>query len=726
MMLSERDLEARLRRDAAVVRREAQPDAGFHYRIMARVTATIAPVPAQRSWRLPGQLALAAGFLVVALALGFAFSRLNQLRPAYRNLGAPPLTEMAMAADPAHKQLVVFGGGPAVGTPTADTWTWDGTSWARHRQAGGPPARAFAAMAYDQARGEVLMFGGGLDRPLNDTWTWNGSTWRQAHPALSPPATNGATMVYDASLQEMVLVDQGETWTWDGSSWHKSVPAPGKGGPIAYDPLSRTVVMLVPSRSSAQPPATETWTFDGSAWAQVKSADLPVAWSPAHLAQDPLTGSLMGVDGLRRTWSWDGTRWTTLSTNKPSALGAMTYDPTRRLVAMFGGSTTDGGAAVSDLSVWDGRAWTLLIGGQATKPPAQVAGGQTTIGFSLGAGNGNSRWIIKRSISQSPTVNELYETVDEGRTWQKRLQFTGVYDGMSFDQAGRNGVLWAVDLEAGGCPAANGPVTDCAHVPTRGLIIYVTTDGGQHWTARPITPWPAQLVDFHGLEGWVRSSLGGGGSAPLYHTSDGGANWAQVGVVPDGSSQLAFGVGETYLEFKNSSTGWFATRRAAQPGDSGLLLTRDGGRTWEPQALAAPAGVNLGDLVAGYPWILDGGQALLPVFAGNRRFLYMSSDGGLSWTDPQPLKINGADPTGEEFQGFCLDVTHCWFGIGSGLARTSDGGKSWQAFTSPTLLEMRFTDANSGWAVGVTGANNTNTVLRTMDGGNHWIQVQVP
>ena len=711
-MLTERDLEARLRRDAAVVRREAQPDAAFHYRIMARVTAPKPPTPTLPrkggGLRLPGQFAVAAGFLVVVLALGFVFSRLNQMRPAYRNTDAPVLEEMAMAADPVHRQLVVFGGGAEDGASTADTWTWDGTSWTRHLQTGGPQARLGAAMAYDEARGLVVMFGGGPN-PLDDTWTWNGSTWTQAHPALSPPATNGSSMVYDASLREMVLVDRGETWTWDGTNWHKSVPAPGKGGPsIAYDPASRTVVILSLSTSNAQPQAMSTWSFDGLTWTPRPGADIPASWSPTLLAQDPATGGLMGVDGMRRTWSWDGSRWTILNTNKPSALGAMAYDPTRHLVVMFGGKTADSGIVVSDMAVWDGNTWTQLPGGLATKTPAPAIP-ETTVSFSLGTSNPRGDWVIKHLVSASPTLNELYQSVDQGRTWHKRVQFSGFYDGISWDQAGRNGVLWSIDIES-----------------THGLILYVTTDGGQHWTARSVTSWPAYFADFRGMEGWVQSSLGGGAPAPLYHTIDGGATWMEVGVVPAASSGHTFGVGETFLEFKNTSTGWFATRRGAKPDDSGLLLTRDGGRTWAPQALPAPAGVNLSDFVIGYPWLVDEGHALLPAFAGNRRFLYTSSDGGSTWSGPQAVEIKGGPPTGDEYQNFCLDLTHCWFTVGGAVARTGDGGKTWQLFKSPAILQMQFTDPESGWAVAVTGADNTNIVLRTTDGGAHWRQIQVP
>ena len=42
-----------------------------------------------------------------------------------------------------------------------------------------PSARGGSAMAYDAARGRVVLFGGAdVDgTPLGDTWTWDGTTW---------------------------------------------------------------------------------------------------------------------------------------------------------------------------------------------------------------------------------------------------------------------------------------------------------------------------------------------------------------------------------------------------------------------------------------------------------------------------------------------------------------------------------------------------------------------
>ena len=71
-----------------------------------------------------------------------------------------------------------------------------------------PSARSQAAMTYDVATGQTLLFGGTTTTTYRsganvaDTWTWDGSNWRQLHPSVSPPPTAGAAMAYDAATRQ--------------------------------------------------------------------------------------------------------------------------------------------------------------------------------------------------------------------------------------------------------------------------------------------------------------------------------------------------------------------------------------------------------------------------------------------------------------------------------------------------------------------------------------------
>src|SRR5207244_114050 len=66
-----------------------------------------------------------------------------------------------------------------------DTWAWDGTTWPEPRPAHTPSARQGAAMAYDAAHQQIVLFGGSNNASggLGDTWTWDGSDWTEQSPA---------------------------------------------------------------------------------------------------------------------------------------------------------------------------------------------------------------------------------------------------------------------------------------------------------------------------------------------------------------------------------------------------------------------------------------------------------------------------------------------------------------------------------------------------------------
>lgn len=59
------------------------------------------------------------------------------------------------------------------------TWEYDGQQWTDANPTQSPPPRIFPPMAYDEARGVVVMFGGMQenDMMLADTWEYDGTTW---------------------------------------------------------------------------------------------------------------------------------------------------------------------------------------------------------------------------------------------------------------------------------------------------------------------------------------------------------------------------------------------------------------------------------------------------------------------------------------------------------------------------------------------------------------------
>jgi hypothetical protein len=98
----------------------------------------------------------------------------------HRDVPTPPSRSLAQTVTDERTDTIVLFGGVEVN----DTWTWDGLRWTQRQPRHTPPVRSstgpMPGMAYDAARGEVVVFGGSnMGTPLNDTWTWNGRDWKQ-------------------------------------------------------------------------------------------------------------------------------------------------------------------------------------------------------------------------------------------------------------------------------------------------------------------------------------------------------------------------------------------------------------------------------------------------------------------------------------------------------------------------------------------------------------------
>jgi hypothetical protein len=112
----------------------------------------------------------------------------------------------------------------AMASPAAQARSASSPTWKKQAPAAHPTPRFDRQLAYDQATGTAVLFGGNSNNgPLSDTWTWNGKTWTRQHPAASPRARDGADMAYDAASSSVVLfggfVEPGvpelvDTWTW--------------------------------------------------------------------------------------------------------------------------------------------------------------------------------------------------------------------------------------------------------------------------------------------------------------------------------------------------------------------------------------------------------------------------------------------------------------------------------------------------------------------------------
>jgi hypothetical protein len=203
----------------------------------------------------------------------------------------PARTGSQVAFDGTH--LLLYGGYNGVDTIFGDTWSWNGSNWTQLMPATSPPARANGAMTYDPVHHEVVLFGGSKDAgncpaactgrgiETAETWTWNGTTWTQRQPAHIPPAVTGHSMIFDPDLGGVVLFNGGsagaqgydligtrgfynnQLWLWDGTDWTQvlspTVPGPRGNESLAYDAARHSLVLY--GGGGVHGIQGDTWTF---------------------------------------------------------------------------------------------------------------------------------------------------------------------------------------------------------------------------------------------------------------------------------------------------------------------------------------------------------------------------------------------------------------------------------------------------------------------------------
>jgi hypothetical protein len=295
----------------------------------------------------------------------------------------------AEADDPATGEVVLFGGR----FNYDNTWLWNGVRWSLAHPAQSPPGQAFASAAYDPVTKEVLLFGGSaapvppttqccfVGTPLNDTWAWNGSTWHEVEPGTSASPVDGF-MGWDNASDEMVLVSASQpalangngvtplsTWVWNTAQWVRQAHAEGGAlGPIAYDPISRSL-LNVGYQQGSNDLATYRWT--GTTW--VKLGGSRGSFSPpvgaqltTSIALDPSTGRLFFLSPsysegpAAEAWSWNGHLWSGVQlTQWPGWSESFADDAAHDQLLLIGSDELQNSAAVH---VWTlrGSSWQPL------------------------------------------------------------------------------------------------------------------------------------------------------------------------------------------------------------------------------------------------------------------------------------------------------------------------------------------------------------------------------
>jgi hypothetical protein len=271
--------------------------------------------------------------------------------------GPAPRAFHAMAYDEQRGVVVLFGGQSLLGNSTADTWEWDGGSWTLRSDGGPgePPLRHAHAMAYDPARRKTVLFSG--SGAPNDTWELDASGWVRVDAGNSAPSSRYfASMAFDARRRQVLLTGgvptDGETWAWDGSAWSFLTDGgpPVSGGGMAYDPTRAMTEFYGGQTAGGVDPAV-LWTWDESRWTPSPPNQAPGARYRLAFVFDAARGLALLFGGLNAasvaqpgTWEWDGQTWTALTgLSPPAADGPAMAYDCRRAVTVLFGGVTAAG-----------------------------------------------------------------------------------------------------------------------------------------------------------------------------------------------------------------------------------------------------------------------------------------------------------------------------------------------------------------------------------------------
>lgn len=167
---------------------------------------------------------------------------------------------------------------------------------------------------------------------------------------------------------------------------------------------------------------------------------------------------------------------------------------------------------------------------------------------------------------------------------------------------------------------------------------------------------------------------------------------------------------------------------ASPPAAANVYVTVNGGQTWVADADPFAVGEDIG-AIACFPMTRDVTRILVArgtADAGNPAEVAYSDDDGATWTVANVGTTNGQYVTNADGM-FALDLYHIWLVTNDGyIYFSADGGGTWTTqdagvTTVNDLNAVKFVDGLNGYAAG-----ESNTVLKTADGGTAWTLLTAP
>jgi photosystem II stability/assembly factor-like uncharacterized protein len=213
--------------------------------------------------------------------------------------------------------------------------------------------------------------------------------------------------------------------------------------------------------------------------------------------------------------------------------------------------------------------------------------------------------------------------------------------------------------------------------------IYSTTDGGGSWNSQ--TNPLADAVVLNSVSFFNSSNgIAVGNSGAITWTSDGGTNWNLPTSNSAGTSNL---YGVTFYSSSN----------AIAVGENGLIIkTIDGGNNWTD---ITPSLVNTQTLLA-----IDLFNGNTGIAVGMNNVVLRTTDAGIGWSKIDMGSISTPAWRALSFYSTTNGVIAGDGSIGT-MAKTTDGGQTWQATTNPAysghtggIFGIAFFDQNNGTA----------------------------
>jgi hypothetical protein len=151
-----------------------------------------------------------------------------------RTSDTPPARHRgAMVYLDSQELTLLFGGQGDTNDLLGDTWTYSSQRWRRVRPGRTAPSpRCGHCMAFDEQAGGAVLFGG-IDAKMNslgDTWLFDGASWQEVS-GMNPPARRYAALAYDPDLKGCVLHGGseeeaghrsfGDAWLFQDRTWKR-------------------------------------------------------------------------------------------------------------------------------------------------------------------------------------------------------------------------------------------------------------------------------------------------------------------------------------------------------------------------------------------------------------------------------------------------------------------------------------------------------------------------